>query len=111
TFLTMLRHFHPSMQESRKSHSFILPASEALKGNWYFSFMDKLKEENVEIAGYEALKQLRINPNKPRTQLQVSSGIDWFDADIQLHFGEEQVNIAEVKKALTKKQNFVPLSD
>jgi SNF2 family DNA or RNA helicase len=111
TFLTMLRHFHPSMQESRKSSSFVLPATEALKGNWYFSFMDKLNEENVEIAGYETLKQLRINPNKPRTQLQVSSGIDWFDAEVELYFGAEKVTIADIKKALSKKQNFVPLSD
>jgi len=111
TFLTMLRHLHPLMQESRKSHSFLLPASEALKGNWYFTFMDKLKEASVRIEGYENLKQLRINPNKPRTQLQVSSGIDWFDADVELKFGEERVSIAEVKKALGKKQNFVPLSD
>jgi SNF2 family DNA or RNA helicase len=111
TFLTMLRHLHPSMQESRKSHSFLLPANEALKGNWYFSFMEKLEEANVRIVGYENLKQLRINPNKPRTQLQISSGIDWFDADVELTFGEERVSIAEVKKALTKKQNFVQLKD
>jgi len=111
TFLTLLRHFHPSMQESRKAHSFLLPAAEALKGNWYFSFMDKLQEENVEIIGYESLKQMRINPNKPKTQLQISSGIDWFDADMELSFGAEVVSIADVKKALSKKQNFINLSD
>ncbi len=111
TFLTLLRHLHPLMQESRKAHSFLLPANEALKGNWYFGFVDKLAEANVEIVGYESLKQLRINPNKPRTQLQISSGIDWFDADVELKFGEESISIAEVKKALGKKQNFVTLSD
>lgn len=111
TFLTLLRHLHPMMQESRKSHSFLLPANEALKGNWYFSFMDTLEAANVKIVGYENLKQLRINPNKPRTQLQISSGIDWFDAAVELTFGDERVSIAEVKKALGKKQNFVSLSD
>lgn len=111
TFLTLIRHLHPLMQESRKSHSFLLPANEALKGNWYFSFMDKLEEARVKIVGYENLKQLRINPNKPRTQLQISSGIDWFDAAVELSFGDEHISIAEVKKALNKKQNFVSLSD
>lgn len=111
TFLNMLRYLHPLMQESRKSHSFLLPANEALKGNWYFSFMDTLQEANVKIVGYENLKQLRINPNKPKTKLQFSSGIDWFDADVELTFGDEQISIAEVKKALSKKQNFVSLSD
>jgi SNF2 family DNA or RNA helicase len=111
TYLNLLRYLHPSMQESRKSHSFLLPANEALKGNWYFSFMDKLNEANVQIIGHENLKQLRINPNKPKTQLQISSGIDWFDADLDVSFGEEKVSIADVKKAMTKKQNFVSLSD
>lgn len=111
TFLTLLRHLHPSMQESRKAHSFLLPAEEALKGNWYFSFLDRLQEAQVEIVGVESLKQLRINPNKPRTQLQISSGIDWFDAEVDLSFGEEKVSLADVKKALGKRQNFVHLSD
>lgn len=111
TYLNLLRYLHPAMQESRKSHSFLLPANEALKGNWYFSFMDKLNEANVQIVGHENLKQLRINPNKPKTQLQISSGIDWFDADMEISFGEERVSIADVKKAMTKKQNFVSLSD
>ncbi len=111
TFLTLLRHFHPSMQESRKSHSFLLSATEAMKGSWYFSFMEKLQEQGVEIIGYEKLKQLRINPHKPITTLQMSSGIDWFDADIELSFGEERVSIAEVKQALNRKQNFVSLKD
>lgn len=111
TFLTLLRHLHPLMQESRKSHSFLLPSNEALKGNWYFGFMDTLAEAKVKILGYENLKQLRINPNKPKMQLQISSGIDWFDADLELTFGDEGVSISDVKKALGKKQNFVNLKD
>ena len=53
TFLTYLRHAHENIQESRKSSSFLLPAEEALKGKWYFAFLDKLKEDGVEIKGYE----------------------------------------------------------
>lgn len=111
TFLTMLRHLHPSMQESRKSVSFLLPANEALKGNWYFQFMDMLKEARVHIFGYEMLKQLKINPNKPKTKLQISSGIDWFDAEVEVSFGDEKVTIADIKKAMAKKERFVTLSD
>ncbi len=111
TFLTLLRHLHPSMQESRKSRSFLLLATEAMKGNWYFNFIEKLKENNVEVSGYEKLKQLRINPNKPVTTLQINSGIDWFDAEIEIAFGEEQVGIADVKRAVSKGQNYVSLKD
>ncbi len=111
TYLTLLRHLHPAMQESRRAHAFLLPAAEAMKGNWYFNFMDILKENKVEIIGYESLKQTRINPNKPITRVNISSGIDWFDAHIDLRFGEETVNIGDVKKALAKRQTFVTLKD
>lgn len=111
TFLTMLRHMHASMQESRKSRSFLLPAADALKGGWYFEFMDKLREANVEVHGYESLKQMRINPNKPVTNLQFTSGIDWFEAEMEVAFGDQKVTVADVKKALAHKQNFVTLAD
>ena len=111
TFLNLLRYLHPAMQESRKAQSFLLLATEALKGSWYFQFMDKLKEHNVTVLGYEHLKQMRINPNKPITNLNVKSGIDWFDVSVQISFGEQEVSIAEVKKALNKKQSFVQLKD
>ncbi len=111
TFLTMLRHMHPSMQESRKSRSFLLPAADALKSGWYFEFMDRLREANVAVHGYESLKQMRINPNKPVTNLQFTSGIDWFEAEMEVIFGDQKVTVADVKKALSHKQNFVTLAD
>ncbi len=111
TMITQLRHFHPSMQESRKAASFLLPREEALKGKWYFNFTDKLKEENIAIRGVESLKQTRINPNKPVTNIQITSGIDWFDADMTVVFGDNNVKIADIKKALLRKQEHITLSD
>lgn len=111
TFLNLLRYLHPSMQESRKSQSFLLLATEALKGSWYFHFMDTLKAQEVEIIGYENLKQMRINPHKPITNLNMKSGIDWFDVELTVSFGDQQVTVNEVKKALGKKQTYVQLKD
>lgn len=111
SFLTFMRHLHPSMQESRKAAAFWLNSKEAMQGNWYFEFMDKLQQKEIEVVGYEKLKQLKINPNKPITKLQISSGIDWFDAKIDVQFGDEKVSLAAIKKAFNKKQNFITLSD
>ncbi|HRP90632.1 MAG TPA: DEAD/DEAH box helicase [Edaphocola sp.] len=111
TYINLLRYLHPMMQESRKLRSFMLLAAEALKGSWYFHFMDTLRDNKVSIIDYEQLKQLRINPNKPITSLNVKSGIDWFDVDLAVSFGEEQVGIQDIKKALIKKQSFINLKD
>lgn len=111
TFLNILRYLHPSIQESRKSASYLIPTRDALKGDWYFQFMDKMKEADVTIVGYNNLRQMRVNPNKPKTKLQIATGIDWFDTELELTFGEERVSIADIKKALAKKQNYVSLKD
>jgi non-specific serine/threonine protein kinase len=41
----------------------------------------------------------------------VSSGLDWFDAKVEIEFGEQRVGIADIKKALAGKQSFVQLGD
>lgn len=111
TFLTFLRHAHEQMRESRKTASFMLNAKEALKGSWYFQFMDNLKNMNVVLIGQDQLKDIRISQHKPMTKIHVSSGIDWFDTKVELHFGEEKVRLEDVRKALLKQENYIKLKD
>ena len=69
------------------------------------------REWNVELFGFDNLKNLRISTYKPDTRIQVSSGIDWFDATVEVVFGDQSVSLVEVKRALAQKQNFVRLGD
>jgi len=39
------------------------------------------------------------------------SGVDWFDAKVDVVFGDQHVSIAEIKRALASKQQFVQLND
>ncbi|RYD57685.1 MAG: helicase SNF2 [Sphingobacteriales bacterium] len=110
-FLTLMRGLHTDMQQNNKDHFFYLPANAVLNNNWFFRFVDQMKEADVSLFGFEGLKNLRINTNRPDTRIQVSSGIDWFDASVELVFGEQVVTIADVKKALAQKLNFVRLGD
>jgi SNF2 family DNA or RNA helicase len=82
-----------------------------LANNWFYRFTDLMKEWNVDLMGFEGLKSFRVNVHKPETQVHVTSGIDWFDASVDLKFGDQVVSIIEVKKALAQRQNFVKLGD
>ncbi|HRO43056.1 MAG TPA: SNF2 helicase associated domain-containing protein, partial [Flavipsychrobacter sp.] len=110
-FINHLRMMHTDMQQHGKEHFLYLPASAVLANNWFFRFTDEMKEWNVELFGFEGLKSLRINTHKPNTRVQVKSGIDWFDASVEVVFGDQTVTIAEVKKALAQKLNYVKLGD
>ncbi len=88
-----------------------LKGNDVLKNNWFFLFADAVKEMNIPVYGFDALKKFRFNTAKPSTKIFISSNTDWFDAKIDIHFGEQKVTVADVKKALANKQQFVPLQD
>jgi non-specific serine/threonine protein kinase len=111
SYIELLQTLHSDIVYNRKEDVFFLQATAVLANNWFFRFADVLKAHDVELFGLEGLKNLRINTHKPQTQIQVSSGIDWFDASVQLTFGDQQVSIVDVKRALSQRQNFVRLSD
>ena len=65
----------------------------------------------MPVFGFEALKNFRFNTAKPQTKIFISSNTDWFDAKVDIVFGDQQVTVAEVKRALANKQQFVQLND
>ena len=71
----------------------------------------KLIEDGFEIYGEEELKSARVNRNRPTLSLNVSSGIDWFDVKAVVKFGEVDVSLQEIRRALRKKNRFVKLAD
>lgn len=110
-FMELLQTLHTDIQLNKKDQFFYLPGTSVLAQNWFYRFTEVMREHNVDMQGFEGLKNLRVNTHKPETQIQVSSGIDWFDASVELKFGDQTVSIIDVKKALTMKQNFVKLGD
>ncbi|HXS35455.1 MAG TPA: SNF2-related protein [Flavipsychrobacter sp.] len=110
-FIQMLRTLHSDMQQNMKDNFFYLPGNVVLANNWFFRFTDIMREWKVELYGFEGLKNLRISTYKPETKVHVSSGVDWFDASVEIAFGEQSVSISEVKRALAQRLNFVRLDD
>ena len=82
-----------------------------MKNNWFFLFLDAMKDMNVPVIGFDVLKNFKFNTAKPSTKIRISSGMDWFDAKVDVVFGDQQVTIAEIKRALSNKQQFVQLND
>ncbi len=110
-FLDKLSSLHSQFIRPEEGNSLILKGPEVLKNNWFFLFVDSMKESKVPVFGFEALRNFRFNTARPSTHIHVSSGLDWFDAKVELDFEGQRVGINEIKKALASKQSFVQLSD
>lgn len=110
-FIQKLQNLHSGFIYNEDSATLALKGDDVLKNNWFFLFVDAMKEMKTPVFGFEALKNFRFNTAKPQTKIFISSNTDWFDAKVDILFGDQKVTVAEVKRALANKQQFVQLSD
>lgn len=110
-FIEELEKLHTNFIRPEGSNTLILKGSEVLKNGWFFLFVETMKEKNISIFGFDTLKNFRFNASRPSTQIRISSGVDWFDAKVDITFGNQSVRISDIKKALADKKSFVSLSD
>lgn len=111
TFIAKLQNLHSNFIVNEENDSLALKGTDVLKNNWFFLFVDAMNEMKTPVFGFEALKNFRFNTAKPQTKIFISSNTDWFDAKIDIVFGDQKVTVAEVKRALANKQQFVQLND
>ncbi|MFZ9387805.1 MAG: SNF2-related protein [Chitinophagaceae bacterium] len=110
-FIQQMHNLHSSFIYNEDTSSLALKGNDVLKNNWFFLFVDAMKDMKIPVFGYEALKNFRFNTARPQTKIFISSNTDWFDARVDIVFGDQQVTVAEVKRALANKQQFVQLND
>jgi len=110
-FIESLRTLHSNFISYEDGSALALKGAEVLRNNWFFLFVDAMNEAKTPVYGFESLKNFRFNTAKPTTHIYISSHTDWFDAKIDIVFGDQKVSVAEVKKALANKQQFVQLND
>ena len=110
-FVKQLESLHSLFVRQDESFGLVLKGAEVLRNNWFFLFIDAMREMKIAVYGFEALRNFKFNTAKPNTHIHVSSGMDWFDAKIEIEFGEQRVGISDIKKALSSKQSFVQLGD
>jgi hypothetical protein len=110
-FINKIESLHSGFIRPVEGNVLALKGADVLKNNWFFLFVDAVKELNIPVFGFDALKNFRFNTAKPSTKIFISSNTDWFDAKVEIQFGDQTVTVEEVKKALTNKQQFVQLQD
>ncbi|MBS1738430.1 MAG: DEAD/DEAH box helicase family protein [Bacteroidetes bacterium] len=108
-FLKKLESLHS--QFIHRNDHLVLRGADVLKNNWFFLFVDAMKEMKVPVYGFETLKNFRFNTARPTTKIHVSNHVDWFDANVELVFDNQKIGIKEIQKALAARQSFVQLDD
>ena len=70
-----------------------------------------LTQAGFEIYGEENLKAGRINRATPTLRVHITSGIDWFDLKTIVEFGDQQISLHDLRKAMKRGERFIKLAD
>ena len=71
----------------------------------------KLTAEGYEIYGEAELASAKVNRSVPTIAFRVSSEIDWFDVSATVQFGDTEISLKDVRKAVRRRERFVKLAD
>jgi non-specific serine/threonine protein kinase len=112
-YYAMLTDAHYGLKRAAREHG---PETFELRARTHpFDFLlhsiPALTRAGFEIFGEENLKAGKINRSTPTISLNITSGLDWFDLDASVKFGEEQVSLKDVRKAMKKGDRYVKLTD
>jgi len=108
-FLLFFQSLHEEF--NHKNDFFYIKTEDALSSLWLIETIDKLKTEEVEVFGLKDLNTIKYNLHKPTFNTRLSSGIDWFDMNVEIAFGDQNVDLRKLQKAIIKKSNYVELGD
>ena len=110
-FFERLRYLHPLFSKQLQNPFYYLPFNEVMKGNWFLHAIRQLQDENITVKGMQDLKKFRYNTAKPNWEMKTGSGTDWFDLQITVSFGDQQIPIRDIQKAIRTGQKIVVLGD
>lgn len=108
-FLEEFKELHPDFED--QDSVFYLKPYQLMDDQWLLKASQKMERKNMTVFGAKDLKSFKYNLNKPTISMGVKSGTDWFDLTIEINYGNQNVSLKDIKKALLKKSNYVLLSD
>ncbi len=111
SFLAYIKSWHSHFRNQNFQPYYTLPFDQVMKQNWFISFTRDLIAKGIKITGFNELKRFKYNTNKPTWDMKISSGIDWFDVQIKVTYGDKEVSLKDIRKAVLSRQDFIVLDD
>ena len=112
-FIGMLTRQHPDFMEQLEDvlPEFYLHKDRFLNEDWFLNAFEDWRAEDIAIYGFNEISGNKLNPHKAEITVQVTSGINWFNAEIKAKFGKKKASLKQIHKAIVNKSKFVTLDD
>ncbi|MGB4959695.1 MAG: DEAD/DEAH box helicase [Saprospiraceae bacterium] len=111
-FIRFLDEAHPALKDGKDQlGQYYLHINILLENVWFLDFFERCREHKISIFGQENLSKFKFNPHKAQIKVGISSGIDWFDVNVDIKYGKHKVHLKSWIDAVKQNQKFIQLSD
>lgn len=111
-FIQLIAGSHETLNRNyRESGTFTIPIAECLKNAWFLKFFEFCRNQEIAVFGQENLKNFRFNTNNASINTNISSGIDWFDVNVVIKFGDVTVKHKDWIESVRNNEKYIQLDD
>ena len=110
-FVDSIAELHPYFEEQKEDKRFYLHYDTFTEDMWFYRFFEQMQHLEVEVFGLKELKNFKYSPFAGKVSTTISSGQDWFEVDLKVSFGDTNVKLSDIKKAVLNQQKYIQLKD
>lgn len=111
-FTSLIMQQHPDFEEQMDGYQyFYLHRDKFLDNNWFLEAFETWRNEDITILGFNDLKNNKLNPHRAKINIQITSGLDWFNAKLKVAFGTKEATLKQLHRTIRNKSKFIQLDD
>jgi len=110
-FIRTIEDQYPTFSKQEGFDYYYLHKKHFLDEGWFLNAFERWNLDEIELLGFNELKNNNLSPSKMKVNVGVASGIDWFDTSIRVSFGNQDVRLRDIQRALHNQSRFVKLGD
>jgi hypothetical protein len=103
---------HPDFEMQEAHFDFYyLPKKDFFDSLWFLDAFEYWNRLGYTVLGFSEISRERLNPNRVKVTRSIASGIDWFDTQLEISFGEQTADLKSIRKAVMNRSKYVQLGD
>lgn len=111
-FTSLIMQQHPDFEDQMDGYQyFYLHRDKFMDNNWFLNAFETWRNEGITILGFNELKNNKLNAHRAKINIQITSGLDWFNAKLKVGFGPKEASLKQLHRAIRNKSKFVQLDD
>ncbi|WP_157278964.1 DEAD/DEAH box helicase [Olivibacter sitiensis] len=112
-FMAQIIRQHPFFEEQLDNQLdyLYLHRKRFLDEDWFPKVFEQWFSDGITVLGFKDLQGNRYNPNPVKIHIRILSGIDWFNAEVDVRFGKAKASLRQLRATLRDRRKYVRLDD